>query len=162
MTWQAVANVLFGTKSDTTQEPIKTDDNGRAQIHIDNGADVNNGTTTDVAVDGDAAGTISAKLRGINKKLAGTVTTQDALQSGTWNYTSSTLSGAGSVVGTGRCIGIRVFASGILDGSFNINGGNTINVRTGFGVDINPGGTVTAPTVNWVSGTLDIIISSVT
>jgi hypothetical protein len=50
-----------------------------------------------------------------------------------------------------------VFAAGV-DGSFNVNGGNTITVRNGAGVDINPGGNVVAPTVNWVSGTIDVVI----
>lgn len=76
---------------------------------------------------------------------------------GSFNYESGTLAGAGNVTGIGRCIGIRVFAS-TLAGSFNINGGDTITIRANTGVDIQPGGQVTAPVVNWVSGTLDVLI----
>lgn len=80
---------------------------------------------------------------------------------GTFNYVSATRAGAGNVTGVGRCIGIRVFAAGV-DGTFNINGGNTITVRNGTGVDVNPQGQVTAPVVNWVSGTIDILIVGLT
>lgn len=80
---------------------------------------------------------------------------------GTFNYVSGTMSGAGNKTGVGRCIGIRVFASA-ADGSFNINGGDTITVRDGTGVDVNPGAQVTAPVVNWVSGTIDVLIVGLT
>lgn len=78
-------------------------------------------------------------------------------QTGTWGYVSGSLTGAGNVTGSGKCVGIRVFANG-ADSSFNINGGNTISVRSNSGVDIDPKGTVTAPVVNWVSGSIDVII----
>jgi hypothetical protein len=51
---------------------------------IADGADVAEGTTTDVKVVGDNQGTVSAKLRGINTALAGTLNVS-AVQSGTWN-----------------------------------------------------------------------------
>jgi len=35
-------------------------------------------------------------------------------------------------------------------------------VRNGAGVDVNPGGNLTAPAVNWVSGVLDVIIEGLT
>ena len=75
---------------------------------------------------------------------------------GTWGYAASTLT-SGSLTGVGRCIGIRVVAQG-ADGSFNVNGGDTITARQSMGVDINPGAQLTAPIVNWVSGTLDVVI----
>lgn len=66
-------------------------------IAITDGSDVNAGATTDVAVTGDNSGTLSAKLRGINKILANVWdsvnsrlnvyiqnTTLAATQSGTW------------------------------------------------------------------------------
>lgn len=82
--------------------------------------------------------------------------TFDTNQVGTWGYVASTLT-SGSLTGVGRCIGIRVVAQG-ADGTFNVNGGNTITARQSMGVDINPLGNVSAPVVNWVSGTLDVII----
>lgn len=81
-------------------------------------------------------------------------------QSGVLNYKSDTLTAVGNVTGIGRCIGIRVF--GVTDGTFNINGGDTITVREGSGVDVNPGGNVSAPVVNWESGTLDVLIVGLT
>jgi len=67
---------------------------------IADGADVAEGATTDVAVQGDNPGTISAKLRGLNKSIAAgiPISTLPALptganvigavtQSGTWNVT---------------------------------------------------------------------------
>ena len=122
-------------------------------VTIADGADVAEGALADAAVVSDAAGSVSAKLRGLVKIAAQTY--------GTWNYVSGTLSGAGSLTGSGRCTGIRVFAAG-ENGTFNVNGGNTITVRNGAGVDINPAGNVTAPTVNWVSGVLDVVIEGLT
>lgn len=89
-------------------------------------------------------------------QVGGTIVTQDQDTTGTWGYVSNTLS-SGSLTGVGRCIGIRVFANG-ADGTFNINGGNTVTVRNGAGFDMNPRGTVTAPVVNWLSGSLDVTI----
>lgn len=88
------------------------------------------------------------------------VPVNNPLQSGTWNYVAATLTGAGTVTGVGRCIGIRVFASA-ADGTFNINGGNTLTVRSNTGIDIDPQGNVTAPVVNWASGTLDVVVEGV-
>lgn len=87
---------------------------------------------------------------------SGNVKVAPANQTGTWGYVASTLT-SGSLTGVGKCIGLRVYANG-ADGSFNIGGGNTITVRSGTGVDIAPLGTLTAPVVNWVSGTLDVVI----
>jgi len=125
---------------------------GGGAVTIADGADVAQGATTDVAVVADSNGTISSKLRGLVKIAANGY--------GTWNYVAGTIS-SGNLTGSGKCIGIRVFAAGI-DGSFNVNGGNTIAVRNGAGVDINPGGNVVAPSVNWVSGTLDVVIEGLT
>ncbi len=77
---------------------------------------------------------------------------------GTFSYVSGTLT-SGNKTGSGACIGIRVFASG-ADGTFNIGGGNTITVRSGTGVDVNPMGNISNAVVNWVSGTLDVLITS--
>jgi hypothetical protein len=79
---------------------------------------------------------------------------------GVINEAAGILGGAGSVTGVGKCIGIRVYAQG-ADGSFNINGGPTIEVRQNAGVDINPEGNLVAPVVNWVSGTIDVLIVGV-
>jgi len=56
---------------------------------------------------------------------------------------------------------VRVFANG-TNSSFNINGGATINVRSGAGVDINPNGQKSDVVVNWVSGDIDVFIEVVT
>lgn len=48
---------------------------GGGAVTVADGADVAQGATTDVKVLGDTAGTLSAKLRGINTALAGTLTT---------------------------------------------------------------------------------------
>lgn len=79
---------------------------------------------------------------------------------GAWTYAAGTLAGAGSVTASGRCVGIRVYAH-LLDGSFNVNGGNTVLVRAGTGVDIGPKGNLVNPVVNWVSGTLDVVVAVV-
>lgn len=88
---------------------------------------------------------------------------RNVLRSGTptgkWVYASENLT-SGSLTGVGRCRAIRVFANG-MDGTFNVNGGDTINVRSGTGVDVNPSGQVQAPTVNWLSGNLDVFIEGV-
>lgn len=80
-------------------------------------------------------------------------------ESGTWSYESATLT-SGNLSATGRCLGIRVFAQG-GDGTFNINGGDVITIRQSAGVDIAPRANLTNPTVNWVSGTLDVFIEVV-
>ena len=77
---------------------------------------------------------------------------------GTWNYVAGTLTASGNKTGVGRCLHINVRASGLLDGSFNVNGGNTLTVRSGTAEDLYPRGNVSAPVVNWVSGTIDILI----
>ncbi len=81
------------------------------------------------------------------------------MATGTWGYKSTTLT-SGSITLTGRWIGYRVFAAG-ADGSFNLNGGNTITVRSGTGFISNPNYELIDPTINWVSGTLDIYIEAV-
>lgn len=77
---------------------------------------------------------------------------------GTFAYRSGTLTG-GSVVVTGLFVSIRVFPVN-ADASFNINGGNTITVRQYSGLVWTPRSVVTAPTVNWVSGTFDYLIET--
>lgn len=46
---------------------------GGSAVSVADGADVAEGATADAAVTGDAAGTVSAKLRGINKEIAATM-----------------------------------------------------------------------------------------
>ena len=148
----AVANRVWDPGSLSWVSQTQSGGGGGGAATIADGADVAEGATTDAAVVTDSNGTVSGKLRGLVKMAANTY--------GTWNYVAGTIS-SGSLTGSGKCIGIRVFAAGI-DGSFNVNGGNTIAVRNGAGVDINPGGNVTAPQVNWVSGTLDVVIEGLT
>lgn len=84
-----------------------------------------------------------------------------ANQVGTHVGVAGTLT-SGTATGTGRCIGIRLFASG-ADASCTVTGvTGTITIRSGTGVDLNLLGTVTAPVVTWVSGTLDYLISGLT
>lgn len=123
----------------------------------DNFTQASDGLLPIAGVDGTGAGSKFHAVRVIN----GFVQVQDGFQSGTWGYSSGSLSGAGNVTGSGKCIGIRVFANG-TDSTFNINGGSTITVRSGTGVDINPGANVTAPVVNWVSGSIDVVIQGLT
>lgn len=145
----AVANRVWDPGSLSWVSETQPAGGGGGPATIADGADVTQGAIADAAVVADSNGTVSAKLRGLVKIAANGY--------GVWNYVSTSLSGAGSLTGSGKCIGIRVFAAGI-DGSFNVNGGNTITVRNGAGVDVNPGGNLVAPTVNWVSGTIDVII----
>ncbi len=149
----AVANRVWDPVSLSWVSETQPTGGGGGAVTIADGADVAQGATTDAAITTNATGTISGKLRGLVTMAANTY--------GTWNYTASTLNNTGSVSGTGKCVGIRVFAAG-TDSEFNINGGNTIRVRSGAGVDVNPGGNIVAPTVNWVSGTIDVIIEGLT
>lgn len=79
---------------------------------------------------------------------------------GTFGYRFSTMTG-GSLALTGRLRNLRVYAEG-ADGTFNINGGNTVTVRSGTGFDFSPRTLVDDPTVNWVSGTLDVFAEMAT
>lgn len=81
------------------------------------------------------------------------------MASGRWTYEAATLT-SGSLQIQGRCVGYRVFASG-ADATFNINGGDTITVRSGTGFISNPNYELTNPTVNWVSGTIDVYMEAV-
>jgi hypothetical protein len=77
---------------------------------------------------------------------------------GTFHYYSGTAS-SGSIAVTGLFVSIRVFPVG-GDASFNINGGTTITVRQYSGLVWTPRSVVTAPTVNWVSGSFDYLIEA--
>lgn len=149
----AVANRVWDPGSLSWVSETQPAGGGGGPATIADGADVTQGAIADAAVVADSNGTVSAKLRGLVKIAANGY--------GTWNYAANTLNNTGSVTGSGKCIGIRVFAAG-TDSEFNINGGDTIKVRGGAGVDVNPGGNITAPTVNWVSGTIDIVIEGLT
>ena len=68
------ANLVWDTVGLTWVKQTSTGGGGGGgAVTIANGADTNAGSTTDVAVLGDTAGTVSAKLRGINKEIAATV-----------------------------------------------------------------------------------------
>lgn len=79
---------------------------------------------------------------------------------GTWApYGAGILTSAGSVSATGLCTGIRVLNSGLATASFNINGGATITIPSGFVENIGPEGSLVDPVVNWVSGTLSVLVT---
>lgn len=78
--------------------------------------------------------------------------------SGTFTYESATLT-SGSLAGVGRCSSIKVVnTSAISNASYNINGGDTVTLPGGIGLDHPIGETLTAPTVNWVSGSISVVI----
>jgi hypothetical protein len=83
------------------------------------------------------------------------------LLTGTFNYQTGTLTAAGNVTGVGRCTQITVHAFG-FDGSFTINGGATVVIRSGTDKTIYPGGNLVAPVITWVSGTLDVLVTGLT
>lgn len=56
---------------------------GGGAVTVAAGADVTEGNTTDVAVQGDNAGTVSAKLRGLNKSIAAGIPVTNASLDGT-------------------------------------------------------------------------------
>ena len=98
---------IGGPSADDAYAPVDSTSGLKVNLGADNdvtvadGSDVNAGTTTDAAVTGDNSGTLSAKLRGLNKILANVwdsinsrlnVYIQNATlavtQSGTWNVTN--------------------------------------------------------------------------
>jgi hypothetical protein len=79
---------------------------------------------------------------------------------GTFGYRFSILT-SGNLTLTGRLRNLRVYAQGI-DGTFNISGGDTITVRNGIGFDFSPRTLIDNPTINWVSGTLDVFAEMAT
>ena len=80
---------------------------------------------------------------------------------GIWNYRSAVLTSSGSLSIGGFCLGVRIFAAGV-DSTVNIDGDNTINIRSNAGVDLNLLGSRTDVTVNWVSGSADVLIEALT
>jgi hypothetical protein len=66
----AVANRVWDVGTLTWVSQVQSSGGGGA-ITVANGADVTEGATTDAAVYGDTAGTISAKLRGIDALMQG-------------------------------------------------------------------------------------------
>ncbi len=70
----AVPGAAGGNLTALEGGPATTDSNGNslapAAMYVYDGNNVNEGATTDAAVTGDSAGSMSAKLRGINKILA--------------------------------------------------------------------------------------------
>ena len=76
---------------------------------------------------------------------------------GTWTYVTGSLIATGTLSGSGRCNGLRVFANAV-DSSFTINGGATITLRANSGLDISSGANLLNPSVVWVSGSIDVFI----
>lgn len=100
-----VPNTASGNLTSLQLGPASTDTNGYTSapvaVYIADGSSLVDGATTDVAVTGDVSGTISAKLRGLNKifaqlqfdgsnnlKVNITTGTVAATQSGAWNITN--------------------------------------------------------------------------
>ena len=75
---------------------------------------------------------------------------------GNFSYQSVTLT-SGNLTITGKVVNYRVFANG-ANGSFNINGGDTITVRQDSGFDWSPRSQLVDPVFNCVSGELDIFV----
>lgn len=74
---------------------------------------------------------------------------------GVMTYESATLA-AGSLSATGRAIALRVFAT--VDSTLDINGGDPITVRQDTGFDLGPEAQLINPVVNWLSGSIDVLI----
>lgn len=103
----AVANMVWDPGALLWVKETQSGGGGGGAVTIADGADVAEGATTDVAVFGNVAGTVSAKLRGINTilndvwdsvghwlrvQIQGTVTvtgTVAATQSGAWTVTAN-------------------------------------------------------------------------
>lgn len=82
-------------------------------------------------------------------------------------YRSTTLT-SGSLAVTGLIKSIRLFASG-ADATCHLSGdlqaalsGDTIQLRSGTGADLNFGYRLQNVTITWLSGTIDVIVLYVT
>jgi hypothetical protein len=85
---------------------------GGGAVTVADGADTAEGATTDAAVQGDNAGTISAKLRGLNKSVAAGL---PVTQQGTWNVT----------VNAALPTGANVIGGVTQSGTWTVQQGNT-------------------------------------
>jgi hypothetical protein len=85
---------------------------GGGAVTVADGSDVAEGATTDAAVQGDNAGTISAKLRGLNKSVAAGL---PVTQQGTWNVT----------VNAALPTGANVIGGVTQSGTWTVQQGNT-------------------------------------
>lgn len=79
---------------------------------------------------------------------------------GTWAYKASVLT-SGSLAGTGRCKAIIVMnTSSDTSATLNISGGDTITLPPGLGfADSSCGEQVTAPVINWLSGSFSAVVT---
>lgn len=125
---------------------------GGGAVTIANGADVAEGSTTDVAVTGDNPGTVSAKLRGINKILADVWDDpNNALRVESIPERSTTGAQVGVTVSTSATVILASNGSaknrGIVNnGSSNIYLGSSVAVTTSgaaMGLKLVPNGTYT-------------------
>lgn len=175
--------IAVGIRDDGGRSPLRLDNSnqlktagsgggGGGAATIAEGADVNSGSTTDAAVTGDNPGTLSAKIRGINKILAsvwdninnvlkisdggGSITVDDGGSSLTVDGTVSVNDGGGSVTVDGTV------SVGNFPATQTVNdGGGTLSVDDG-GSSITVDGTVSvgnfpaSQTVNDGGGSLTV------
>ena len=83
--------------------------------------------------------------------------TLEAAESGTWDYVSGT--GGGTVAITGRVVGTSFHANG-ADGTVTIDGGDTVTIRSGAVLNLNPRGLLEDPSFV-MSATIDYLIEFV-
>jgi hypothetical protein len=140
----AGGNMIGGPVAGAASYPVViASDQPAVPTSVANGSNVTEGNTADVAVQGDNPGTISAKLRGLNKSIAAGITTAppanastNVAQFGGTNVSTGTgAGGAGiprvtvsndSVVGLAA--GTQVIGHVIVDsGSITANAGTNLN-----------------------------------
>jgi hypothetical protein len=88
----------------------------------------------------------------------GTVGAIDAKESGAWHYMAGENGGVKAV--PGRMVGSFFYAHGAA-GTVEIDGGETIYIRAGVGININPKGNLQNPTIE-MSASIDYMIEYVT
>ena len=83
----------------------------------------------------------------------------DTANDATWNYKSTNLTGAGTVTLTGHCAGLRIINnSDSVNAEFTVNSGDTILVKAGREVYLNPNKKLKNPIITWVSGSMNVFI----
>lgn len=133
--------VIFGDPNKTVI-PVICDSDGRLFVVLGTGNSVI-GTVKITDTNGD---TVIAKNGALNVNID---------DGETFEYVAGELTSAGSIITTGTCRGIRVFANGV-NSSFAISGGNVIQVRSNQIFYHIPQGELVDPTIDWVSGSLDV------
>lgn len=84
------------------------------------------------------------------------------LNSATWDYVSSNLTGTGTVSILGRGVGIRIInTSDSVDAEFKAQGGDTILIKAGREIYLNPQRKMVNPVITWVSGSMNVFIEVV-